>query len=312
MASLLPLPQARGIRTIGGYEKYSAPMLPSRRPSKLSRLAMPIVAFVAALAIGFGIGAYVERRGRDGEPARAGATVSAATVAVTANPAPTPPAAPTAPQTLRVTPIVEPLPSPPPTIPPNTVRLESTPAGATVMLVDRGTTVFLGTTPIATALDPARTHELVFSLEGHRTQVMKLDPSAKTQLAIDLEPMVAENESAAADAGARDREPADKPRKKRKKRRDSTDEASNASGDDDERATRKKGKGVLMVSTKPPCEIFIDGEPTNLVTPQRAIPVRAGRREIKLVNAEHGISRRTTVTITADESTKLIRDFFDE
>ncbi len=57
------------------------------------------------------------------------------------------------------------------------VRIDSTPPGATVMLVDGGKTSFLGTTPIATSLDSSRGYDVVFTLEGRPTKTAHLDPA---------------------------------------------------------------------------------------------------------------------------------------
>jgi hypothetical protein len=51
------------------------------------------------------------------------------------------------------------------------VRIDSKPSGATVMLVDRGKTTFLGTTPISTAVDGSRKYDLVFTYPNKPTQL---------------------------------------------------------------------------------------------------------------------------------------------
>ncbi|MGE5183452.1 MAG: hypothetical protein ACM31C_15380 [Acidobacteriota bacterium] len=57
------------------------------------------------------------------------------------------------------------------------VRLDSRPAGATVMLVDNGKTSFLGTTPVAASLDPSRSYDIVFTAANHPTQMVHVDPT---------------------------------------------------------------------------------------------------------------------------------------
>jgi hypothetical protein len=66
--------------------------------------------------------------------------------------------------------------------------------------------------------------------------------------------------------------------------------------------------GTLMVGSKPPCDIYIDGEPTGLKTPQRAIEVAAGTHRITLINAELDIKKSFVVKITAGKSTRAIHD----
>ena len=66
--------------------------------------------------------------------------------------------------------------------------------------------------------------------------------------------------------------------------------------------------GTLMIGSKPPCRIYIDGQDTGLVTPHRDLRVPAGRRTISLVNDEHGIHHTTTVVVPGGRSVKVIRD----
>ncbi len=73
----------------------------------------------------------------------------------------------------------------------------------------------------------------------------------------------------------------------------------------------KRKKGVLMISTKPPCNIVIDGVRTGLLTPQRAIPLSPGQHEILLVNEDLQIRKSFSVAITAGRATRLLRSFID-
>ncbi len=66
-----------------------------------------------------------------------------------------------------------------------------------------------------------------------------------------------------------------------------------------------------MVSTKPPCEILIDGKATGLRTPQRALPLSAGAHKITFVNAAEHVNKTVAVSITADHTTKLIKDLLN-
>jgi hypothetical protein len=68
------------------------------------------------------------------------------------------------------------------------------------------------------------------------------------------------------------------------------------------------GEGTLMISSKPPCDIFIDGKATGLTTPQRSISLPVGTHKITLVNTAEGIKKTLPVQITADKPTKLIQD----
>src|SRR2546423_1349422 len=46
------------------------------------------------------------------------------------------------------------------------VRVESTPSGATVTLLDAGKSSFIGTTPVDASVDPSRSYDVVLSREG--------------------------------------------------------------------------------------------------------------------------------------------------
>jgi hypothetical protein len=70
--------------------------------------------------------------------------------------------------------------------------------------------------------------------------------------------------------------------------------------------------GTLMIGSKPPCRILIDGKDTGLTTPNRGVRVPAGRHTITLVNRELGISDSSTLVITAGRKAKLIRDLSAE
>ena len=66
--------------------------------------------------------------------------------------------------------------------------------------------------------------------------------------------------------------------------------------------------GTLMVSSKPPCEIVIDGVATVLTTPQRAIKLRTGTHKVTLFNDDYKINSTFEVVVQAGKATKLIRD----
>ncbi len=65
---------------------------------------------------------------------------------------------------------------------------------------------------------------------------------------------------------------------------------------------------MLMVSSKPPCEIWIDGKSTGLTTPQRAIPLPVGTHKVTFQNSAQNITKTVAVSITADQTTKLVKD----
>jgi len=66
--------------------------------------------------------------------------------------------------------------------------------------------------------------------------------------------------------------------------------------------------GTLMVGSKPPCKIFIDGKDTGLTTPQRAIKVAAGKHKVTLVNQQHKLKATATVSVAGGETKRVIKD----
>jgi len=235
------------------------------------------------------------------------------------------------------------------------IRFDSKPAGATVMLVDRGKTSFLGTTPVVASVDPSRAYDVVFTAASHPPQVEHLDPNVTHKLAIvlgkpgnqalaetaqpaqvavhhhhhdaakvvappaqpaakevKLEPKV-EAPKAAAKVEAKVEAPKVAAKVEAKVEAPKTPAKVEAKVDAPKpaalaKATAPSGAGTLMVSSKPPCEIVIDGKPTGLTTPQRAIQLAPGAHKVTFVNAGESINKTVAVVINADKPTKLIQD----
>jgi hypothetical protein len=171
------------------------------------------------------------------------------------------------------------------------VRIDSTPSGATVMLVDRGRSQFVGSTPIDAAVDPSREYDLVFTAENQPPHVEHLDPRTMRRVAVAL----GEREGA--------RAPDDPPHRARRIVGESAPR----------RATRAHGgsvieDGTLMISSKPPCDILVDGRPTGLTTPQRSLTLSAGHHRITLVNSEKSIRKTVVVQIAAHATEKIVED----
>jgi hypothetical protein len=208
------------------------------------------------------------------------------------------------------------------------VRLDSTPSGATVTLIDRGKSTFLGSTPISTALDPSRQYDLVFSHASKPTQIEHIDPSVTKRLAVVLGKAPAKAapvevkkavEAPKKGSGPSPEKIVEAPKKpvvvapKLEKT-----EAPKAVVVEEPKKTEEPkkavveapaGDGVLMVSSKPPCEILVDGVATGLTTPQRAIKLSAGTHKVTLVNTAEKIKKTVTITVSADQPTKVIENF---
>lgn len=203
------------------------------------------------------------------------------------------------------------------------VRIDSRPAGATVMLVDNGKTSFLGTTPVATSLDASRAYDLIFTLDGRPAQMAHLDPAKDAKLAVSLgrasRKAKKASTSASFDLGAVVEKPASETKvAKAAKASAKVDEPAEAKSENTAAkavakpakavATTGAGEGTLMVSSKPPCEIYIDGKATGLTTPQRSITLPVGAHDVTFVNAGEKITKTVSVKISADQPTKLIQD----
>ncbi|HEU0037223.1 MAG TPA: hypothetical protein VFQ53_41720 [Kofleriaceae bacterium] len=184
------------------------------------------------------------------------------------------------------------------------VRIDSKPSGATVMLVDRGKTSFLGTTPISTALDPSRTYELVLTAANKPTQIEKLDPSSTKRVMVELGKKPRAVKTDASKKSALDGVIEPKPEPKKVAKTDVIDPFATKPAT----APAPAGDGVLMISSKPPCEIEIDGKPTGLVTPQKDLKLPVGKHKITLINATEKIRKTLLIQITADQPTKVIQD----
>ena len=162
------------------------PTFQMRRPGSelrqvIGRLVLPIALLVS---VGVVIGAYVGFAGDHGAPltshsAAASALVSARgiTAPEAAPAAPAAAAAPAAPAAPANAPAAQALVD---------VRIDSTPSGATVMLVDRGRSQLVGNTPIDAAIDPSREYDLVFTAEDQPSHVEHLDPRTTRRIAVVL------------------------------------------------------------------------------------------------------------------------------
>jgi PEGA domain len=273
----------------------------------ISKLVLPMTILLVA---GMLIGGYVAFHGDGGLP-RSPAAASAsdhrppvepgrtATVApparATAAPAPAPavetPAAP-APAPAVETPAGTTVASSPALI---DVRIDSTPSGATVMLVDRGKTQYVGSTPVSAAVDPSREYDLVFTYPNKPTTLEHLDASTTRRVAVTLGTTASAAKPADSAPHHLETATAEPPPPTRKPARQAAEPAS--------------GEGTLKISSKPPCEIVIDGKPTGLVTPQTSIALRAGTHRVTLVNREKDIKKTVSVQISANTTEKIIEDF---
>ena len=193
------------------------------------------------------------------------------------------------------------------------VRIDSTPSGATVTLVDRGKSQFVGKTPVNATFDTSREYDLVFTFPNKATQQKHLNASTTRHVAVTLaEPPNAQPALVSAPISAPrhvekavvEKPPASPVRKPSAE----PVPASPVKKPGKAAAEPVLGEGTLMVSSKPPCQIVIDGKPTGLTTPQRSITLPAGNHKVTLVNSEKDIKKTVSVQITANSTEKVIED----
>ena len=182
--------------------------------------------------------------------------------------------------------VVEPLVAPPPPPRPALVNLvlESKPAGATVKVGAQ----IAGTTPLALSVDPGKDLDITFALDG-QAKTLHVDPHTMKHVTVELAVVEPDPEPAPAAA------PAPAPVHAAR----AAAPAKRAAG----------GSGTLMISTKPPCDIAIDGASTGLTAPQRSIKVAAGHHQLTLTNKAEHVKKTVAVEITANHATRVIKDF---
>ncbi|HEY1551703.1 MAG TPA: PEGA domain-containing protein, partial [Kofleriaceae bacterium] len=217
-------------------------------------------------------------------------------------------------------------------------EFESSPPGATVSLIVDGKREALGASPAKSALDPRKTYQVLFEKPGYVSvnRPVTFTGALEEKVEVNLEKAGA----VVADAGSAVQPAApithpnppiattnpvtppvthpvtppvthdhvatsDTP-----KTNTSGSTASGGFGDVVDKPAG--GDGTLLLGSKPPCDILVDGSSTGLHTPQRDMKLSAGKHKITLVNDELGIKETFTVSITAGQTEKQIKDFSDK
>lgn len=199
------------------------------------------------------------------------------------------------------------------------IPVSSMPPGAFVSLVDGDKADIVGQTPMTLTLDVSKPHDVALTMVGRETQLVHVPAGGLNTLAVTL-PLKegAQPEVAKAAAPA----PASRPSEEhvtamvQPKQETPAPRASHKAEPQRVAAPAPRavesapaGSGMLMISSKPPCEIIVDGKSTHLQTPQRALPLAAGGHTITLVNAQMHIKKQISVDIVAKKPTKVIQDF---
>jgi hypothetical protein len=223
------------------------------------------------------------------------------------------------------------------------LRFDSNPAGASVTLIQDGRPSYLGDTPVSGSLEAGHAYDLVFAIEGRPSQLVHVDPGTTRHVEVDLtgkaaatmpaatapasvaKAMPAVTPAVAAPTHVAKPSPAGHPTSKAhlvdatpRAHRAATEVTPTAHhaiaattpthAETPRAAKHAAGTGILMIASKPPCQIYVDGHATGLTTPQRSVPLAAGSHKITLVNAAQHVKKTVEVDITADKSTKVIQD----
>jgi serine/threonine protein kinase len=222
---------------------------------------------------------------------------------------------------------------------------ESMPPGAMVSLIVDGKRETLGESPARTKLDPRKTYQVLFEKPGYVSvnRPVVFTGSNEEKIVVTLEKAGGSSKDSAVAAvqpaiqppltrpdQAKDtkelKEPkqpktnpvAKEPKEPKETKVDPKDTKVEPKETKETKETKVdatpaagKGQGTLLLGSKPPCDIYIDGKDTGLQTPQRDIKLSAGKHKITLVNNEFGIKETFSVEIKADAVEKQIKDYSD-
>jgi hypothetical protein len=196
---------------------------------------------------------------------------------------------------------------------------ESTPSAATVSLITDGKRQPVGPSPARAPLDPHSTYQVLFEKPGYVSvnRPIAFSGGAEERVSVTLEKAPVERPSAPVNVTPPQRKvtrpPAEKATEKPPSEPAAPGEAASPLEPEVRGADASDGKprGVLVLGSKPPCEIYIDGSATGLHTPQKEIKLSVGRHRVTLMNNEFGIKESFNVDIKADAPEKMIKDYSD-
>ncbi|MGE0546708.1 MAG: protein kinase [Kofleriaceae bacterium] len=199
---------------------------------------------------------------------------------------------------------------------------ETTPPGATVALIIDGKREVLGPSPAKAPLDPRVTYRVAFEKPGYISvnRPVSFTGSLEERIAVSLEKTGSESASRGeprtriepkveprAEPKA---EPKIEPKGEARSEPKAKPEVKQPDLKPDE--PKAKGQGTLWLSSKPPCEIVVDGASSGLSTPTKDLKLSAGKHRITLVNNEFGIKETIVVDIKPDEVEKKFADFSEK
>ena len=215
-------------------------------------------------------------------------------------------------------------------------NFESTPPGAKVFLIVDGKREPAGTAPTKVKLDPRKSYYVLFELPGYVSVNRPITftggleeklsvilektgaggastTSGQTNTAVATNPPEIKKVNAAVPTGPVTRPDRTKTEPKVEKTEPKVEQTPPKVEKTEPKVTEPAagGTGTLLIGSKPPCEIFIDGKSTGLHTPQKDIKLPSGKHKVTLVNNEYGIKETFSVDIKPDAVEKQIKDYSD-
>jgi hypothetical protein len=173
-----------------------------------------------------------------------------------------------------------------------------------VFLVHKGSRQRKGTSPAVLQLDPKETYIIEVEKKGYRlwSSPVNFEGDGPVRLVAVLQQEKAE----------RSRRPAVRPRvhhrpRSHRPRREPPPAPKPVPPPRPEPPPQPRGTGTLLINSNPWTRITIDGRDTGLTTPQRSIPLPAGRHTITLRNPKFRINISFSVTIQPNKRTKVIK-----
>jgi serine/threonine protein kinase len=207
-----------------------------------------------------------------------------------------------------------------------TGRFDSQPPGATVSLITDGQRDTLGVAPQTSKLDPRKSYQVLFEKPGYVSvnKPVMFGGSTEEKVIVNLEKAgaaVVPSASVHPSGPITHPDPvvqvakSDPPKAVTSKAdaNPSVDPAPKAEPPKTDTLPKPAGNGTLLLSSKPPCDVFIDGKETGEHTPHKFDALPAGKHKITLVNNEFGIKDTFTVDVKADTVEKpTIKDYMSQ
>lgn len=213
------------------------------------------------------------------------------------------------------------------------VRFESTPAGASATLLDRetGNSMPLGSTPLEASLDPAKSYDVRFELDGRpsttehlalaanqtspRLAVTFAEPEPTPAPVLTAKPHHHRHQAArAGHAGVTKAATKAVKRASAPRTPGTTTPPASSSGEaalaslGPAHAKQVVAPGALAVSASVPCAILLDGINTGRTTPAK-LTLPAGHHSVRLIAATQHINKQFGVDVTSKATTRLDQTF---